>query len=54
MVYIPNKSCWCNDIKVSEELIKLVPFKYKLKVCICKKCILKFKNNRELFIKNLS
>lgn len=51
---IPNNNCWCNHIKVPEELIALVPKKYESKSCICKDCVLEFTKNRQAFIKNLS
>lgn len=46
-----NNSCWCNNIKVPVELREFVPDIYKMKTCICKKCILHFKENSEEFIK---
>lgn len=52
MAYIPNNNCWCNDIKVPEDLREFIPDEYKLKACICKKCILEFKENKKQFIKN--
>lgn len=53
MANFPEKTCWCNDIKVPEELILLVPNKYKHKSCICKSCILEYKKDKKLFISNL-
>lgn len=49
--HIPNNDCWCNHIKVPEELRLMVPKEFKLKACICKKCVLEFINNKESFIK---
>ncbi|PLY05056.1 MAG: hypothetical protein C0625_13550 [Arcobacter sp.] len=53
MADIPNNNCWCNDIKVPKELILLVPAEYEHKACICKNCILQFKENKDKFIQNL-
>ena len=37
-----DKACWCNNIKVPQELLDLVPDKQKGKTCICRSCIEKF------------
>jgi len=47
---IPNNNCWCNTIKVPMELRVLIPEDKRMKSCICKKCILSFKENSKLFI----
>lgn len=52
MVNNPN-NCWCNDIKVPEDLREFIPNEYKLKACICKECILSFKEDKKLFIKKI-
>jgi len=51
MAHIPENNCWCNDIKVPEDLREFIPDKYKLKACICKECILLYKKNKKEFIK---
>jgi len=51
MVDIINNNCWCNEIKVPEDMREFVPKEYKLKACICKECILLYKQDKELFIK---
>ncbi|MFA9374047.1 MAG: cysteine-rich CWC family protein [Poseidonibacter sp.] len=43
------KSCWCMHIKVPEELKLLVPKENKMKTCICKNCILEYKENADKF-----
>lgn len=46
--------CWCNTIKVPEELRALVPLEYKMKACICKACIEAFKSNQSEFLNDLN
>jgi hypothetical protein len=36
--------CWCETVKVSRQLLELVPEDKMGKVCICKSCIEKFNN----------
>ena len=47
-------NCWCMDVKVPNELIKLVPKEYENKACICKECIELFKRDREAFHQKLN
>lgn len=49
--HIPNNNCWCNTIKVPIELRDFIPEHLKMKACICKNCIVAFKENSEDFIK---
>ena len=51
MADILNNNCWCNEIKVPEDMREFVPKEYKLKACICKECILLYKQDKEVFIK---
>ena len=51
---IPNNNCWCNNIKVPNELIALVPKEYEHKTCICKKCVLQFMEDKDSFLKTLT
>lgn len=44
-----QKECWCFTIKVPKDLIGLVPKELKGKSCICKDCILEFKENPQKF-----
>ena len=44
------ESCWCMNIKVPKILIELVK-EEKEKSCICKTCVLEYKENEEEFIK---
>jgi len=37
-------ACWCNEIHVPQKLIDIVP-ENKGKACICRSCILLFKEN---------
>lgn len=46
-----EEPCWCNNIKVPSELCALIPPENKMKACICKACILAFKEDAEKFIK---
>lgn len=47
-----SSNCWCNDIKIPNALLKLVPKEYSGKTCICKKCVLSFIEDEENFIKD--
>jgi len=40
-----SQSCWCNNVDIPEQLLKLVPEQYKNKQCICNNCIAFFKND---------
>jgi len=42
-----EKPCWCNNTKVPQGLLDLVPENQKGKSCICLSCIEKF-NSTEL------
>lgn len=44
-------SCWCMTINVPKSLISLLSSNEINKSCICKKCILSYKENELLFIK---
>ncbi len=46
--------CWCKDVKISLELIELVPKKYKMKACICKNCVELFKKDKKSFLSKYS
>ncbi len=48
--HIENNNCWCNSIKVPMELRELLPEEKRMKSCICKECILSFKENSKSFI----
>jgi hypothetical protein len=37
------------DIKIPEELKQLVPIENKMKTCICKNCVLEYKENENKF-----
>ncbi|MGX9136025.1 cysteine-rich CWC family protein [Rummeliibacillus sp. JY-2-4R] len=30
--------CWCKNVKISKEVLKLVPVEMKGKYCICQNC----------------
>lgn len=49
--HILNNNCWCNNIKVPIELRDYVPDSLKMRACICKECILSFKENSDSFLK---
>ncbi|MGZ5193986.1 MAG: cysteine-rich CWC family protein [Ramlibacter sp.] len=36
----PPKSCWCNDVDFSAELLQRVPAPAVRRVCICRACAL--------------
>ena len=38
-----EKPCWCQNVKVPQALLDLVPDNQKRKSCICLSCIEKFK-----------
>ena len=45
-----NEPCWCNKVKIPQELLDLVPESKKQKVCICLKCIQGFKDDQQKLI----
>lgn len=49
--HIVDNSCWCNNINVPKSLRELLPNEFKMKACICKNCIISFKEDNEKFIK---
>lgn len=49
--HIPNNNCWCNTIKVPVEMRELIPESFRMKACICKRCILMYKSDKDAFIK---
>jgi hypothetical protein len=52
--HIVNNNCWCNTIKVPKDLRALIPQELQMKACICKKCILAFKENKNKFSKEVT
>lgn len=40
-------SCWCTTIEVPKELRAQIPEELKGKACICRDCIIKFKEEHE-------
>ncbi len=52
--HITKNNCWCNEIKVPTDLRTLIPEDLKMKACICKECILAFKENKDKFIKEIT
>ena len=44
--------CWCNNVKIPQELLDLVPQEQKGKSCICLSCIYAFDDNPIEFINN--
>lgn len=41
------KSCWCMTIQVPKELLNQVAPEERGKSCICKNCVMEFKENHE-------
>ena len=39
-----QERCWCTTVKVTKQILDLVPEDKKGIVCICKSCIEKFSN----------
>ncbi|WP_422127660.1 cysteine-rich CWC family protein [Vibrio hannami] len=41
-----TQTCWCSDpsIKFPKELLSTIPDNMKGKACICKRCVLNFKD----------
>jgi len=37
-----EKPCWCNNVKIPQKLIDLVPENQQTKSCICLSCIEKY------------
>ena len=48
-----NESCWCNNVKIPQELLDLVPESKKKKACICLKCIQDYKDDPVKFIRKV-
>lgn len=40
---LAHENCWCKDIKVPKELIEKIPDNLKGKACICKACVMEYK-----------
>ena len=38
-----HEGCWCEKTSVPKELREKIPKELKGKVCICKQCVMKFK-----------
>jgi len=49
-----TKGCWCNNIKIPAELVKLVPLTIREKACICRCCVTRFNLDPALFLKSLT
>jgi hypothetical protein len=47
---IPNRTCWCDSIKVPPILREYIPSEKRMKTCICKNCIDEFNENSKSFI----
>lgn len=45
---IGNKDCWCSSFNFPEGLLDMVPEEKRRKVCICKKCALKYMEENNL------
>jgi len=41
--------CWCNNVDIPKQLLKLVPDEFKNKACICNDCITSFLDNPSAF-----
>jgi len=51
---VENKhGCWCYQIEIPTELIKLIPNKLVNQSCICNVCIQAFIHDREDFLNKL-
>ncbi len=48
-----NMPCWCNNVKIPQELLDLVPQEQRGKHCICLACIDAFNNNPIEFTRDL-
>lgn len=51
---IPNNNCWCNTIKVPKDLRALIPQALQMKACICKDCIVSFKEDKDKFLQEIN
>jgi hypothetical protein len=45
-----EKTCWCLEVKVPQELLALVANDKKRRACICLKCINEFNDNPKEFL----
>ena len=48
-----DEPCWCNNVKIPEELLDIIPNDKKHKACICLKCIQDFKDDPGRFISEI-
>lgn len=46
-------TCWCNQVKIPNELIDLLAENDKGKVCICSACIDSYHRDPDAFIANI-
>lgn len=42
---LSHEGCWCEKVEVPKELRDKIPEHLKGKACICKACVMEFKNN---------
>lgn len=49
-----KETCWCNAVKIPEQLLMLLPEESRGKACICLSCIQSFKENPNEFKKHLN
>ncbi|MFT4146249.1 MAG: cysteine-rich CWC family protein [Mobilitalea sp.] len=40
--------CWCEKEYFPEELLNLIPEEKKMKACICKNCLVKYREEQKL------
>lgn len=40
--------CWCENEYFPKELLKLIPEEKKMKACVCKACLVKYREEQNL------
>lgn len=44
---LSHGSCWCENIEVPKELREQIPESLRGKACICKECVIKYKDKNK-------
>lgn len=44
---LTHNGCWCEKIEVPKELREMIPENLRGKACICKECVIKYKEKNK-------
>ena len=45
---LSHSGCWCEKIEVPKELREMIPENLKGKACICKECVINYKEKNNM------